>query len=457
MPEHEGEIIHSSEQVRFAIESLETIVERKPNLLRRIVDLGHRFIAACLLSAASGDQQQERLLEAIAVIKAHCLTKESSDVAVAVLEPGNAERPLGSKTLAQIAVSAPAASSRKVASLRASWRTADASQNEATPRELDLFRVKAISLLRKYVTKSASLREALEAIRNTPILQTSDSSSQGMITLQQKIPLFPDYFVLEGSFVRNAHSTVTSMPLADSFHVTSCLQTGHPLPMQHNGWALSESIRWPSMHRPHLPTVWALLEEKHRLTRELSSGGPVALQAKNLISLKQQAFHAHRSECLRLHQVLAQRIVGDARPQIDAYFSWLSDRPDAYEQLSQLYETMNEAFLPKEGQVEATRVADWLAAQRSHPARDFLAVIGPAIDKGSQAPHALLGRQLLHAFYHQLWSFADELQAAPTSDDGSARLIATLEYDIQCFETDPLKEESATVPHQATVEILSTL
>lgn len=456
MPEHEGETIHSSEQVRSAIESLETIVEQKPTLLRRIVDLGHRFMAACLPSAVSHDPQQERLLDAIAVIKAHCLTKEAPAVPAAIRESADSERPSGSKTLAQIAISASAASSRKVAALRAPWRVADVSQNEATPRELDFFRVKAIALIRKYVTKSTSLREALEAIRNTPILQTSDSSSQGMITLQQRIQLFPDYFVLEGSFVRNAHSKVTSIPLADSFYVTSCFQTGHPLPMQHNGWALGESLRWPSMHRPHLPTVWSLLEEKHRLTRELSSGGPLALQAKNLISLKQQAFHARRSDCLRLHQVLAQRIVG-ASPQVDAYFSWLSDRSDAYEQLSQLYETINEAFLPKEGQVEATRVADWLAAQRSHPARDFLAVIGAAIDKGSQAPHTLLGRQLLHAFYHQLWSFVDELQTVHTSDEVGNRLIATLEYDIQCLETDPLEEEPSTVPHQATVEILSAL
>lgn len=425
-----------------AIQSLEELVQAPPSAIRRVMDVGRRWIAACLPSIDSPSiktphMMQGRLLDAIALIKEHYLRLD--DLKSAPL-PGQS----GALRGTSISLESPAASTGKVSALRAPWHQMDLKDGcQATARELDLFRVKAISLIRNHTTRTASLQEALNAIRNTPIVLID--APDGMITMQQTIRLFPESYVLEGSFQRNAHSAVVSVPLSGSFHLRSCMQTGHPSPMQHNGWALSECLLEKEYGSAQLRS---LLELKARTAEAFRTGGPLTVVAKNQLERKREAFQENRIQLLRMHQELAERITLAAGVRVsrclEAYFRWLDSCADAYEQLSQVYNTLNEVYFSQPIQPEK-----WIAAQAAHPARDFVAFMGPIVLQGSRSPNTRFGRQILHALYHQLWNFLCELKDGVEKES----LEDSLVYDIRCFIEDP-RQARPTVPQQIVMELI---
>lgn len=444
------------EELRDAIVDLESLVKNElpssgvaDSPLARMIDLGRRLISACFAKvkvASRRDNTQERLINAIGVIKAHYLQASSLD------------QNRVSTTESKIRSVVPSVSSSKVALVRMPWRDLSAPLQQATSRELDLFRVKAISLIRKYVSQSNLLAEALEAIRKTPIVPSlSKNGEMGTITLTQTIQLFPDCFVLEGSFQRNAHSKVPSIPLSGSFRVNS-LATSYLRPLLHNGWALSESFL-PTLSKLDVatPTLAALLTKKRQVATLLQVGGEMVHKAKQLIANKQLVFQQDVAKYVELHRQLALQIalsggehVSTASP-IDAYFDWLSKQPDAYEQISQLYDVLNEVFLGNTSQQNA-----WAEVQDDHPATQFIAYLGPILARGGANPTSLLGRQMLHALYQQLRSFHRELYQEVEPSTFSARMTESLIADRRCFETDPL-ESVSTIPQQAVAEHLALL
>lgn len=438
----------SASELRFVIESLETLAERKRSPIQRVIDLGRRLVAKVMPTCSSrqlskqNDSEQNRLIDAIAVIKTHYLKYEDGG------EKGGKRAATRTASLNHHSQE-----SHRILSLRtAPWHVSKPAEESATPHELDLFRVKAISLIRSNTMRTASLKEALEAIRQTPILQTTapGGSQQGLITLRQTIRLFPDCFILEGSFQRNAHSKIASIPLADSFHLLTSSQTGHPLPMQHNGWALPKL--W--LEEVTTPTLSWFFQHQQRISQELrTSGSLAASQVKRLLTLKQNGFKKLRRECLQLHQELAEQIMiagqGSTSRVIQDYFLWLQSRPDAFEQISQLYQMLNDTFLsePEQG-------ASWLESQEHHPARDYFDEMGRILARGWQNPKTLFGRQILHAFYCQLASFIEELELELDETQVEDRLLALLKQDIECFRTDPL-ERVITIPQRAVAEMVS--
>jgi hypothetical protein len=446
----------SSEELREAIAHLETIAEAKLSPLARMMRLGRRLVSACFKSKDREPTKgkQERLINAIGVIKAHYLQSHAKKkVAKSTTEP-------------KIRSYVPTSSSGKIMNLRAPWCEWPTVVCQATPRELDLFRVKAISLIRKYVTQSNLLQEALEAIRSTPIGQfpSPNNSELGMITLTQTIQLFPDCFVLQGSFQRNAHSKVTSIPLSGSFHVMNSSNRGHPSPQLHNGWALSEQLLPLLIEgESSTPVLSALLSKKRRIAAQLQAGGEMVQKAKQLITNKQVAFYQDLGASLSLHQALAVQIATAAGmpsmtlSPIYGYFSWLSSRSDAYEQLSKLYDILNEFFAvrPDNSQHEQHQNA-WLASQEDHPAIRYIAYLGPLLVQGCREPASLFGRQILHALYQQLRGFHKQLYQELESDAMASRMKKSLLADVACFETDPL-EQVSTIPQQAVVEHLHLL
>lgn len=430
-------------ELREAIANLETIAHSDLSPLARMVNLGRRFVAACF-SKKSQDLvesgTQERLINAIGVIKAHYLQNQP-------IEKGLKASTIHLEPKVHSGVATP--SSSKIARLSAPWREVSNATCQATPRELDLFRVKAISLMRAYVMQNNLLEEALDAIRNTPIVPESsqDDGESGTITLTQTIQLFPERFVLQGSFQRNAHSKVTSIPLSGSFQLYNSGHTGHPRPHAHNGWALSEHLLANELDSADLPVLRGLLSKKRLHAQSLQVGGALVSRAKQIINSQQEAFHSDVPKYLALHASLASQIlIASGLPEIDAepvqaYFAWLATRVDAYSQLSQLYEILNEVFLGTEGDY-----ACWLASQESHPAIQFIGCLGPILAKGSREPHSLFGRQLLHALYRQLWSFQCALES-----DACPPLADSLAADHLCFVADPL-ESITTIPQQAVAE-----
>lgn len=445
------------DELREAIANLEeTIVEKDLSPIGRMIDLGRRFVSACFKKkdcANHTENTQERLINAISVIKAHYLQGNYSEkkATKSAIEPK-----------VRCNVSTP--SSSKVARLKAPWRDVSIGICQATPRELDLFRVKAISLIRKYVTQNTLLQEALDAIRNTPIVQSpsQDNHESGTITLTQTIQLFPDCFVLQGSFQRNAHSKVTSIPLSGSFHVVNNSQSGHPQPKLHNGWALSEHLL-PTLaeSRTATPILFALLTKKQQIADALQGGGTMVHKAKQLIANKQRVFQNDLPKHIRLHQALTMQIATSSGATlllapIQNYYSWLATQSNAYDQISQLYEILNDVFLGHATSQPADhkeRQKEWLEGQADHPATHFIAYLGPILAKGREEQETLFGRQLLHALYRQLWSFHNALDCELTADTLASQMTESLIADRLCFETDPL-QNIVTIPQRAVAEHL---
>lgn len=130
---------------------------------------------------------------------------------------------------------------------------------KATREESDLFKMKALTLLKNYFNNESNLRTTLDTIHKTPITVTqSDASNR--ITLEQEItPFMGKTVVLTGSFIR---SETNSIPISGSFHLYHPID-GHPFPTakQMNGWALTRSFLPFSVQYPErLPLFSQLLD-----------------------------------------------------------------------------------------------------------------------------------------------------------------------------------------------------
>ena len=186
---------------------------------------------------------------------------------------------------------------------------------QPTIRELDAFRLKAMTLMRQHGEREGeNWKKIIEAIRRTPIQSVSDnppgddsSAYHGVVSFRQTLKPFPgELLVLEGSFQRNAHCTVTSVPITSSFRLSSkSAQTGFPHPSQHNGWAFFDKL---------LPTDLPdqLLRRKRKLADQLLPQGRLNRQAKEWLLIKKTAFEANLDRLLNLHQQLAEAILHQA-------------------------------------------------------------------------------------------------------------------------------------------------
>lgn len=420
--------------------------KRHRSPLRSIVELGRRLLATLLPTVENFQSPQwkkQRVLNVIANIKTHSLQP--------TVVPGY--KISASKPQEQ----APAA--KKICSLRAPWLASSPNAYTVSPTEIDLFRAKAITLIRNFTRRTASLQDALIAIRQAPILpQASQGDDTNLITLQQTIQLFPgEWVTLEGSFKRDSRAKMASIPLPKTFRLISPTATlGHPLPLQHNGWALSDSLLPLLSHEANTPIFHALMQKKRRIAESLVPNGALIPQVKQLVSLKQETFRQMRAQCLPLHRQLAECLCRAAGGQpantIAAYFHWLEECEDAFEQLSQLYQTLNDNFLAES---ENSETLAWIAKQDDHPARDFLALMGPLIARAFEQPFTLFWRQLQWAVCQQQLSFIEEIDLRLNQDTMHQRLLASIQSDIRCFKCDPL-ENIETIPQRIVAELQST-
>jgi hypothetical protein len=226
-----------------------------------------------------------------------------------------------------------------------------------TQQEVDAFRMKAITTIRNYGFPSTSLSEALKAMREAPVQGTTNncSTDSTIVTFRQTLEPFPgETIVLEGSFNRNAHNAVSSVPIPDSFKLYSkSSQTGFPHPLQHNGWGLSDKILPPCPDAlERLPLYRVLFEQKRKIAMSLLPHGWRLPHAKLLMEIKLNVFETHKTELLALHQRLAQSLANAAGVEknnpiqdiIRNLFKHLKDEPNAIERLSHAYQCIAEVY-----------------------------------------------------------------------------------------------------------------
>ena len=343
---------------------------------------------------------------------------------------------------------------------------------QPTTRERDAFRLKAITLLRQYSdAEETGWGEVIKTVRRAPIQSAfnappgDDSSAyHGIVAFRQILQPFPgELIVLEGSFQRNAHSTVTSVPITSSFKLTAkSAQTGFPHPSQHNGWALNDRLLSPNLSH-------ALLLRKRKLANQLLPQGRLNRKAKEWLRLKRNAFQENLERFLGLHEQLAETILnradrGYSSESLSHFFAFLRAQEDPYDMLSLTYQTLSDNFLvgpfdksrglevPELTSVilKEVRRAQRQAERLKHPGMlpsemlKYTALLGPIIGEvgadlmqhqlvEKPAPLGELALCFQAALHRQLQEFIEELEAdlPPNYPDSLER---SLQWDIHCFE-----------------------
>ncbi len=233
-----------------------------------------------------------------------------------------------------------------------------------TAQEIDFFYMKTITLANRSDLPLDLRKQVIGLMRETPITSLienrneieSPDSHTSFISLKQTLAPFPgEQITIEGSFKRDALSSVASVPLPETFHVTTqAVQTGYPHPSQHMGWALSKALI-PEMpiRKTLLPLFFPLFDEMQALAKKLLPEGSLNRTAKHLLLLKKEAFLDHQATFLALHRHLNHALVERSpyistiktTEAIENYFAGLSDSPAPYERLSKGYDHLNQIFI----------------------------------------------------------------------------------------------------------------
>lgn len=240
--------------------------------------------------------------------------------------------------------------------------------HKLTKQEEELFLMKTIILGKS--TMPSGLRQTLNsAMRETPIKtvlatpsvpEQSGTETASIISLEQTITPFPgEKITVQGSFKRDARSPVPSVPIPESFYVsTKATQTGFPHASQNTGWVLS-NVLIPEcpLRLDQLPLFDSIYEKKKKIASALLPEGTLNEKAKRLLKLKKEAFEQKSSLYLTLHQTLSEAIVSSApcseslmkqaKEIIPAYFNLLKNQHNPFEILCQTYQVLNALFIER--------------------------------------------------------------------------------------------------------------
>ncbi|NGX43635.1 MAG: hypothetical protein K940chlam7_01934 [Chlamydiae bacterium] len=230
-----------------------------------------------------------------------------------------------------------------------------------TEREVDAFRMKAISLIQSHGIIFPSISEAFSSVRESPIYTTisrdatqSVLPASSVIQLEQTLSPFPgETIILRGSFKRDTNAITSSTPISDSFELDiESIQTGFPYPAQHTGWSLSDPLIPSLPHRTEgLLKLSTLLREKNIVAQALLKRESIITKASECLALKKEAAEEHREEFLTLHKELCLSILSNTQEAKNAenvlsnYFAWLNNQPTALTSIALGYHDLNQRFI----------------------------------------------------------------------------------------------------------------
>jgi hypothetical protein len=230
-------------------------------------------------------------------------------------------------------------------------------QLKPTQPEIDLLRMKSLSLAKKTGKFPQSLQKTLNSmIWSAPIIATP--VSEETVSVEQTFKALPGEVIkVKGEFKRDAKSPVPSVPIPESFHMsTQAIQTGFPDPLQHTGMALTEHLI------PALPLRMDFLEYfqhfyhlMQQIAHELLPEGALNQRAKQSFKLRYDAFAQFRAELLPLHKTLLFAIAKAANhPDISGdkygkvfnqFLSELEQADNPLEKLAAEHDKINTIFI----------------------------------------------------------------------------------------------------------------
>ena len=175
-------------------------------------------------------------------------------------------------------------------------------RNAPLQQEIDLFRVKAISLLLHQETLPYSLEEVLSLVHSCPIDVSYHEAGYLLnghtFQLRQVISNFPGIEIeIKGSFQRDNFHPGLVIPVKGSFQLNSyTFQSGFPHPMQHTGIGLHEKLFPNCLLRPNMcPNLEQLIEAKYAISRELLPNGSIYHKAKELLESRKSIFRQNKT------------------------------------------------------------------------------------------------------------------------------------------------------------------
>jgi len=253
-------------------------------------------------------------------------------------------------------------------------------------READVFRMKAISLVKNDPALFLTIGETMSTIRQAPIYygqacQTSSRDAETAIseslssssrqsshsnkkdfsifTLEQMLSPFPgETLIVRGSFKHDPDALSPTTPLSDTFELTTfSIQTGFPYPSQHNGWALTHSLIPPYPHRPEkIPALFKLLERKESVADAFLHRTDLLKTSRSLLERKIDLIKRNGSEFVSLHARLIQAFLKLAPKSllskktdeiVQGFFHWLRKQDNPFAALSIVYWRLTTQYLER--------------------------------------------------------------------------------------------------------------
>lgn len=206
-----------------------------------------------------------------------------------------------------------------------------------SPDQVDLFRMKAITLLKE----TLGIKSAILAVKNSPIQEVWDETHSSQMILKQTISTFPgEIRILTAKFAQSNGGMLLNLDCTFSVH-----QTGFPAPSQYTGgFVLPYFFIQEHLNSPlHLE----LMQEKRTVANALLPGGEKYEKAKSLIFLKKEAFLAYKEEFLRQHLQFTLLLLGEAfgeelnqekKVTVFNYFDYLSKVSQPFEKMVEVSE-----------------------------------------------------------------------------------------------------------------------
>lgn len=275
------------------------------------------------------------------------------------------------------------AASQKITGLIPSIVTSLANVPHLSRQAVELFHMKALSLIERHGLLSKS--DARSAMRKANI-QTSLEGTHCHVSCT--LSPFPGHSiaitaVFEKSPSNTGSKDIFDLPKREEFQLTlTATHTGFPHPSQYIGWALHDLV--PPY--PHLIEELVLLkpyyQRKIAAAQQLQPQGKLIPIAQHMQLKKREEAHAFKPEYLDLQQELWLTIARAASPKahdavVQAFFSELSRVEDFFDYYAQTCFILNESFVARPF---AKLEMAWLEKGKIQP----LAFLGTEVEKAKQ-------------------------------------------------------------------------
>ncbi|CRX38958.1 hypothetical protein [Estrella lausannensis] len=225
------------------------------------------------------------------------------------------------------------------------------SASSPTKSERDMFRMKAIMLLKQHNLSVKMIEGASEEV-------AGEGPSEGIISFRQFISTLPgEEIELTGQFKRLGGKVKRSIPLIETFRLQAkSHQTGFPHPLQLAGFAFSDSLFPACPLRPEaIPDFYRIHKKMEEAAVALLPKGRLNEAAKENLCLKINAFNEGKDDYIELHLLLAtafRKIRTDPSSYVNEapglFFSSVGRSKDPFSEIASAYERFNDLFIKEQ-------------------------------------------------------------------------------------------------------------